>query len=405
MRRYSLGLIAARRSLSWRCRHRDAGFAPIREIVVGLTTFTECWGRWPIGRGTGTSHRIDANGILGTDFFINSTSDPNNFPRRKFFYRQFLFDCIRLSTLLGRNASGLELNRKRALSDLLLRVAQACSECRHALVSQRRPIVSHRLGILTRYFLGGMYPDVFVPFGFGNDRIGVQLIFGLDGSRRVPAQWPGAQLRRVYIFLLQGGSEWGFDLGPGGSMRYLQQRLSFASNPTYPSLPASRRRDWGSWRWSSARALEIQDAHAWPDRNRTLRAGLPSRVSGAIHSRFPLHRVFRDGTLRAPHLLAALPALRMGSQPTMTDANTSIDNSRADPLAGLRYAAFISYSHKDAALARWLHASLERFRVPDELRSESARKRLSPIFRDEADLAGSASLSSAITEALPHRRP
>ena len=36
----------------------------------------------------------------------------------------------------------------------------------------------------------------------------------------------------------------------------------------------------------------------------------------------------------------------------------------------------------------------------DDLRSGAAKKRLSPIFRDEADLAGSASLSHAITEAL-----
>lgn len=84
----------------------------------------------------------------------------------------------------------------------------------------------------------------------------------------------------------------------------------------------------------------------------------------------------------------------------MTDSTDSIDTGDAGALAGLRFAAFISYSHKDAAHARWLHSSLEQFRVPDELRSGSARKRLSPVFRDEADLAGSASLSNAITEAL-----
>ncbi len=85
----------------------------------------------------------------------------------------------------------------------------------------------------------------------------------------------------------------------------------------------------------------------------------------------------------------------------MTDTDATIDIvGNADPLASLRYAAFISYSHKDAAVARWLHVSLEQFRVPNEMRTGPAKKRLSPIFRDEADLAGSASLSHAITEAL-----
>ncbi len=84
----------------------------------------------------------------------------------------------------------------------------------------------------------------------------------------------------------------------------------------------------------------------------------------------------------------------------MTDTNTSIDTGDAGPLAGLQYAAFISYSHKDATLARWLHDSLERFRVPADLVTRTGRKRLAPIFRDEADLAGSASLSASISRAL-----
>ena len=82
------------------------------------------------------------------------------------------------------------------------------------------------------------------------------------------------------------------------------------------------------------------------------------------------------------------------------DANATTKDGDVSPLASRRYAAFISYSHKDAAIARWLHSSLERFRIPDDLRTESGKKRLAPVFRDEADLAGSASLSDAITQAL-----
>ena len=56
---------------------------------------------------------------------------------------------------------------------------------------------------------------------------------------------------------------------------------------------------------------------------------------------------------------------------TDTDATSDIVGN-ADPLASLRYAAFISYSHKDAELARWLHGSLEQFHVPQDLRSGAA---------------------------------
>ena len=81
-------------------------------------------------------------------------------------------------------------------------------------------------------------------------------------------------------------------------------------------------------------------------------------------------------------------------------ANDSLDKGDISLPASRRYVAFISYSHQDAAIARWLHSSLESFRIPDEFRPESGKKRLSPVFRDEAELAGSASLSDAITQAL-----
>lgn len=82
------------------------------------------------------------------------------------------------------------------------------------------------------------------------------------------------------------------------------------------------------------------------------------------------------------------------------DPKAATEKGDISALAGARYVAFISYSHQDAAVARWLHSALESFRIPDEFRPGPDRKRLAPVFRDEADLAGAASLSDAITEAL-----
>jgi WD40 repeat protein len=73
------------------------------------------------------------------------------------------------------------------------------------------------------------------------------------------------------------------------------------------------------------------------------------------------------------------------------------------------YWAFISYSHKDAAEARWLRRNIEAYRIPDNLlkdgrtpKGEPApkRKRFSPIFRDRDELPASADLGEAIEDAL-----
>lgn len=50
--------------------------------------------------------------------------------------------------------------------------------------------------------------------------------------------------------------------------------------------------------------------------------------------------------------------------------------------------AFISYSHRDMAVAKWLQRRLEGYRLPTEIHNEiDARSRyLRPIFRDQSDL-------------------
>ncbi|WP_109126469.1 toll/interleukin-1 receptor domain-containing protein [Dyella sp. C11] len=70
-----------------------------------------------------------------------------------------------------------------------------------------------------------------------------------------------------------------------------------------------------------------------------------------------------------------------------------------------RYRAFISYSHRDASWAGWLHRSLETYRVPSRLvgvrtAAGITPRRLTPIFRDREELASANDLGSKVREAL-----
>ncbi len=76
-----------------------------------------------------------------------------------------------------------------------------------------------------------------------------------------------------------------------------------------------------------------------------------------------------------------------------------------EPDPGFRYWAFISYSHTDTAWARWLHKSLETYRVPSRLigmpiAAGRVPARLSPIFRDRDELPTATDLGHTIEEAL-----
>lgn len=49
--------------------------------------------------------------------------------------------------------------------------------------------------------------------------------------------------------------------------------------------------------------------------------------------------------------------------------------------------AFISYSHKDEKVAKWLQRKLESYRLPAEIHNECEKSRyLRPVFRDRSDL-------------------
>jgi tetratricopeptide (TPR) repeat protein len=74
-----------------------------------------------------------------------------------------------------------------------------------------------------------------------------------------------------------------------------------------------------------------------------------------------------------------------------------------------RYFAFFSYSHRDEPLADWLHSQLEKFRVPAHLAGQLTEngivpKRLTPIFRDQHELAAADDLGEEIEDALAKSR-
>jgi tetratricopeptide (TPR) repeat protein len=79
------------------------------------------------------------------------------------------------------------------------------------------------------------------------------------------------------------------------------------------------------------------------------------------------------------------------------------------PAEASRYFAFLSYSHSDEAVARWLHAELEHFRVPDTLVGRVTDngivpKRLTPVFRDRGELAASDDLGAELRAAIEASR-
>lgn len=69
------------------------------------------------------------------------------------------------------------------------------------------------------------------------------------------------------------------------------------------------------------------------------------------------------------------------------------------------YVAFISYSHKDAAIGRWLHRKLEGYRLPRRLAGTQGEDgevpaRLTPIFRDRDEFPVASDLSTRVRAAL-----
>jgi tetratricopeptide (TPR) repeat protein len=73
--------------------------------------------------------------------------------------------------------------------------------------------------------------------------------------------------------------------------------------------------------------------------------------------------------------------------------------------SNFRYKAFISYSHDDEKWARWLHKSLETYRIPRHVVGQKTSmgkvpQRLAPVFRDREELATATDLGDKLREAL-----
>ena len=74
-------------------------------------------------------------------------------------------------------------------------------------------------------------------------------------------------------------------------------------------------------------------------------------------------------------------------------------------MAEFRYKAYISYSHRDEAWAKWLHRALEFYRVPRKLvgnRTSAGEvpARFRPVFRDRDDLSSASDLSESVKRVL-----
>jgi hypothetical protein len=70
-----------------------------------------------------------------------------------------------------------------------------------------------------------------------------------------------------------------------------------------------------------------------------------------------------------------------------------------------KYRAFISYSHSDEGWARWLHKSLETYRMPKHLVGAETvfgpvPERFAPVFRDRDELATATNLGETLIRAL-----
>jgi eukaryotic-like serine/threonine-protein kinase len=74
-------------------------------------------------------------------------------------------------------------------------------------------------------------------------------------------------------------------------------------------------------------------------------------------------------------------------------------------ISAIKYRAFLSYSHRDAAWGKWLHGALERYPIDKDLVGRQTAtgpvpKTLRPIFRDREDFSAGHSLTEQTLAAL-----
>lgn len=92
-----------------------------------------------------------------------------------------------------------------------------------------------------------------------------------------------------------------------------------------------------------------------------------------------------------------------GNQPPAGGHPPTTDTAPPAPTHEFHYDAFISYRHldPDRQWAKWLHSTLETYRVPQKLRKQRRLPaRLKKVFRDEEELPASPDLNKEIEKAL-----
>lgn len=87
--------------------------------------------------------------------------------------------------------------------------------------------------------------------------------------------------------------------------------------------------------------------------------------------------------------------------PQTLPPETTQDAQTSNQKPSYNYYAFISYSRKDEAWAKWLQKKLEQYRLPTVLRKEESTlpKKIQPIFRDKTDLT-TGQLTTALHDEL-----
>lgn len=70
-----------------------------------------------------------------------------------------------------------------------------------------------------------------------------------------------------------------------------------------------------------------------------------------------------------------------------------------------KYIAFVSYSHEDKKIAKYVQSQLETFHLPTKLANiyPEFKRGIRPIFRDETDL-NSGNLSDSLNANLQHSK-
>ena len=93
------------------------------------------------------------------------------------------------------------------------------------------------------------------------------------------------------------------------------------------------------------------------------------------------------------------------------DAHSRSQCFKADEMnnSDFKYWAFISYSHADEEWAKWLHKSIETYRVPRKIVGRETpqgqiSRRLFPVFRDREELPGASDLGGKLQDALTKSR-